>query len=93
MFDGRKLEPPPVSGLGTSLMGYERVIGQKDGALKNAKAGLVTLAARFRIFSLRLKQATAEIIKAAGEPSFFGPFPSLAEMCSTTCYRSRETTV
>ena len=31
----------------------------RDGALKNAKAGLVTLAARFRISRLHLKQATS----------------------------------
>ncbi len=65
----------------------------RDGALKNAKAGLVTLAARFRISRLHLKQVTAGIIKTAGKPSFFGRDRSLAEMCSTPCCRSTKTTV
>ena len=65
----------------------------RDGVLKNAKAGLVTLAARFRISPLHLKQATAEVIKTAGKPSYFGRDLSLADMCSTPCCRSTKITV
>ena len=38
----------------------------RDGVLKNAKAELVTLAARYRVPPPGLKQATAELINTAG---------------------------
>lgn len=39
----------------------------RDGVLKNAKAELVTLAARYRVSPPGLKQATAELINTAGK--------------------------
>ena len=42
----------------------------RDGVLKNAKAELVTLAARFRVSPPSLKQATAEICNTAGKILF-----------------------
>ena len=62
--------------------GSERADMKKPGskrARRSAKAGLVTLAARVRISPLNLTQATAEVIKTASKPSFFGRDPSLAK--------------
>ena len=39
----------------------------RDGVLKNAKAELVTLAARYRVSPPELKEATAELINTAGK--------------------------
>ena len=43
----------------------------RDGVLKNAKAELVTLAARFRVSPPSLKQATAEVCNTAGKLSSY----------------------
>lgn len=41
----------------------------RDGVLKNAKAELVTLAARYRVSVPGMKEATAELINTAGKAS------------------------
>ena len=64
----------------------------RDGVLKNAKAELVTLAARFRVSPPHLKQATAEVINTAGK-SYSLCDPSFADMFSLSYCGSTKTAV
>lgn len=55
----------------------------RDGVLKNAKAELVTLAARYRVSPPELKVATAELINTAGKA-----FPTRLVFCDADCIES-----